>query len=128
MYEQDFTGATGIPSGITVHAGTWSVSGDRLVGTAAGSTRARVGFGPSAPTNFLFESTVRFQAVEDAARWINLGIDYHAAADYGSVAVLRSGTTASNGVELAQKSTASGSWASSPVAPAHDDLSVGEDH
>src|SRR5690606_15996723 len=67
-------------------------------------------------------------SVENAARWLNLGIDYHAAADYGSVAVLRSGTTASNGVELAQKATASGSWASNPVGPAHDDLAVGEDH
>lgn len=128
LFEQNFDGSSGIPSGITVHDGSWSVSGDRLVGTASGSTRARVTFGPAAPTNFLFETTVQFESVENAARWLNLGIDYHAAADYGSVAVLRSGTTASNGVELAQKSTASGSWASNPVGPAHDDLAVGEDH
>jgi hypothetical protein len=128
VFQQNFDSGSSIPSGITVHAGTWTISGQRLVGTATGSTRSRVSFGPSAPTDFLFESTVRFQSVVNSARWINLGVDYHAASDYGAVAVLRSATTASNGVELAQKSSASGSWTSNPVAAAPDDLSVGEDH
>lgn len=127
IYEQDFTGATGIPSGIVTHAGTWTVSGNRLVGTATGSTRSRVSFGPTAPENFLFEATVRFQSVANASRWINVGMDYHAAADHGAVAVLRSASTASNGVEIAQRA-ATGSWASSPVGAAHVDLGVGVDH
>ncbi|MDA0179435.1 hypothetical protein OJ997_03940 [Solirubrobacter phytolaccae] len=125
LVDESFSAST-LPSGWTSVLGDWKVVDGRLQASTDGA-RARIAFGPAAPTDFKLEATVRFVTVTNAARWLNVGIDYHAAADYGAVLVARSGTTASNGLELAQAAQG-GSYASSPVGPAPTAIGTGQDH
>ncbi len=106
--------------------GDWKVVDGRLQATT-GSPRARIAFGPAAPAAFRLEATVRFVTVADPARWLNFGVDYHAADDYGAVVVARSNTTASNGLELAQAAKGGG-YSSSPVGRAPTAIGTGQDH
>jgi|GEM_PF-109225 len=125
LVNEDFSGGT-LPQGWTPVLGDWQVVGGRLQATT-GAPRARISFGPAAPQSFRIEATVRFVQVSDSGRWLNVGIDYHAAEDYGAVLVARSGTTASNGLELAQ-APQGGSYVSSPTGPAATAIGTGADH
>ena len=125
LVDEHFAGGV-LPAGWTSVLGDWQVVNGRLQATT-GNPRARIAFGPAAPAAFKVEATVRFVTVTNAARWLNVGVDYHAAADYGAVVVARSGTTASNGLELAQAAQG-GSYSSSPVGPAPVAIGTGQDH
>jgi hypothetical protein len=125
LVDENFSAPT-LPAGWTSVLGDWKVSGGRLQATTT-AARARIAFGPAAPTDFRLEATVRFVAVANPARWLNVGVDYHAVDDYGAVLVARSDTRASNGLELAQAAKG-GSYASSPVGPAATAIGTGEDH
>jgi hypothetical protein len=125
LVNEDFA-ASALPAGWTSVLGDWKVVDGRLQATTDGA-RARIAFGPAAPESFRIEATVRFVSVLNAARWLNVGVDYHAAEDYGAVLVARSGTTAGNGLELAQAAKG-GSYASSPVGPAPTAIGTGQDH
>jgi hypothetical protein len=125
LVEEDFS--NGIPSDWTVVEGSWKVVDGRLQSTTD-KTRSRIGFGPEAPENYRIEVLVSFVKVEDAARWLNVGLDYHVADDWGGVLVVRSGTTADNGLELAQQVQGGDKWISDPVGAALSDVGVGKDH
>ncbi len=125
LIDEDFSDG-GLPQGWTSVLGDWQVVDGRLQGTT-GNPRVRVGFGPTAPQNFRLDTTVRFVSVTNSSRWLNVGVDYHAAADWGAVGGARAATTASNGLELAQAAQG-GSYASNPVAASPVALGVGEDH
>ncbi|RKQ90999.1 hypothetical protein C8N24_0815 [Solirubrobacter pauli] len=126
LVDESFSAGT-LPAGWTSVLGDWKVSGGRLQATTT-SARARIAFGPAAPSDFRVEATVRFVAVADPARWLNVGVDYHAADDYGAVLVARSNTVATNGLELAQAAAKGGAYASSPVGPAPVAIGTGADH
>ncbi|MDA0180392.1 glycerophosphodiester phosphodiesterase family protein [Solirubrobacter phytolaccae] len=112
-----------LPAGWTAREGTWSVTDGRLVGRSTSSAQiSRLTFGPRLE-NYRFEATVRFESLVngDGTRWTALGLDmpldgstpwWHAA--------MRSNTTAANGTELAQRTTANGwnvpSTAAAPTA------------
>ncbi|MEE6263141.1 glycerophosphodiester phosphodiesterase [Plantactinospora sonchi] len=103
---EDFSAGT-LPAGWRVVDGTWKVENGRLLGTSASSSaNNKVTFGGHL-TDFRFEATVRFESAQSAARWAALGLDVPAD---GStpwwIATMRSGSTASNGLEFAQRTTA----------------------
>ncbi|GAB2860721.1 hypothetical protein GCM10022221_70490 [Actinocorallia aurea] len=99
--------------------GAWAVKDGRLVGTSASGNK-RITFGKHL-NDFRFEATVRFDKVNEATRWTALGLDIPASgAVPWWIATMRSGTTASNGLEFAQLTTAN-AWnvtntASAPYA------------
>jgi hypothetical protein len=126
LVDEHFSGTT-LPAGWTSVLGDWKIVDGRLQATTT-TARARIAFGPAAPNSFRLEATVRFVAVSDSARWLNVGVDYHAADDYGAVLVARSGTTASNGLELAQAATKGAAYSSNPVAAAATAIGTGQDH
>jgi glycerophosphoryl diester phosphodiesterase len=100
----------GVPAGWRAVEGEWSVTGGRLVGRSASSSQnARITFGPHLE-NYRVELTLRFESVAEATRWTAVGLDMPVD---GSVpwwhAALRSGSTASNGVEFAER-TAANAW------------------
>ena len=68
-YAQDFDDVAdgALPDGWRAAAGDWSVQDGRLVGEPA--TIGRVTFGPHLE-NYRLEATVRFDAVNNAARWL----------------------------------------------------------
>jgi glycerophosphoryl diester phosphodiesterase len=108
VLEEHFDG-TALPSGWRAVEGEWSVSGGRLVGRSTGSQLSRITFGPHLE-NYRVELTLRFETVAEPTRWTAVGIDMP---QDGSVpwwhAALRSGSTAPNGVEFAER-TAANTW------------------
>nr|WP_128082882.1 hypothetical protein [Cellulosimicrobium sp. MM] len=99
-----------LPEGWTPVLGDWQVRDGRLVGDAPdGSSPARIVFGRSAE-NYRLDATLRFESVDNASRWAGAILDV---APDGTTpwwqAVLRTTTTASNGVEIAQR-TAADAW------------------
>lgn len=124
IFEEDFS-AGELPDGFDAVLGDWQVLDGRLVSTS-GEEAARLGFGPQAPENFRLEVTAEFVEVENAARWLSLGVDYHADEHWGAWVGLRSETTAANGVEFVQRPR-SGSNALSAY-PGPLDMGVGEPH
>jgi glycerophosphoryl diester phosphodiesterase len=109
VLEERFEGPA-VPEGWRAVEGQWSVVDGRLVGRSASSSQiARLTFGPRLE-NYRIEATLRFESVESATRWTAVGLDMPAD---GSVpwwhAALRSGSTASNGVEFAER-TAANTW------------------
>lgn len=120
VVSEDF-GSGSLPAGWRAVDGDWQVKDGRLVGTAASGTR-KLTFGPHL-TDYRFEATARFESVAEATRWFALGLDVPASgATPWWIATLRSGSTAANGVEFAQLTTA-GTWnvtdtASAPYAAA----------
>ncbi|GAA2734596.1 glycerophosphodiester phosphodiesterase [Actinocorallia aurantiaca] len=108
VVSEDFSGGT-LPSGWNAVDGTWSVQNGRLVGTAANGANNKITFG-SRLNDFRFEADVRFESVVNSSRWAALGLDVPAngAAPWW-IATMRSGSTASNGLEFAQR-TASNAW------------------
>lgn len=116
-----------LPEGWTPVLGDWQVRDGRLVGDAPdGSSPARIVFGQSAE-NYRLEATLRFESVDNASRWAGAILDV---APDGAVpwwqAVLRSTTTAHNGVEIAQR-TAANAWNVPYTASAPEDAATGRD-
>lgn len=93
-----------LPAGWNPVAGPWAVRDGRL--TVSGGSISRITFGPRL-ANYRLEADLRFEQVANSGRWTGVMLD--AAAD-GSVpwwqAVLRSGTTAANGLEIATRTSA----------------------
>lgn len=109
VYSQDFSGA-GMPEGFNAVEGDWKVENGRLYGTSASTSQlSRITFGPHL-RSYRFEATVRFENVLNAGRWSALGMDMQTdgAVPYW-IATMRSGSTASNGLEFAER-TAANSW------------------
>ena len=127
LLTEDFSSGA-LPEGWVPELGNWKIVDGRLQATT-GEARARISFGPRSPENFRIDALVRFVKVENAARWLNIGIDYHVAEDWGAVIVARSNTTAPNGVELAQRRRGKAEkFRSDPVQGAPGAIGVGEDH
>jgi glycerophosphoryl diester phosphodiesterase len=107
--DETFDGTT-LPAGWTVVDGSWKVQNGRLTGTSATSAQqSRITFGTPL-TDFRIESHLRFESALDAARWVAFGLDLApAGAVPWSIATLRNGSTAANGLEFAQR-TASNTW------------------
>ncbi|MEV6978388.1 glycerophosphodiester phosphodiesterase family protein [Kitasatospora sp. NPDC093806] len=113
-------GGPGLPAGWSAVEGDWKVENGRLVGASANwNQQTRITFGRHL-TDFRIEVTARFETVVDAARWTALGLDVPASGvTPWSIATMRSGTTAGNGLEFAQRTPAD-SWSvtNTAVAPA----------
>lgn len=118
-----------VPAGWTPGpgSGAWSVEGGRLVGRSASTSQiSTIAFGRHLE-DFRFAATVRFESVVNAARWAALALDMPAGgAPPWSHAALRSASTASNGVEFAQR-TAANTWNVTDAAAAPADAGVGKD-
>ncbi|MFB8229879.1 glycerophosphodiester phosphodiesterase family protein [Cellulosimicrobium sp. NPDC055967] len=126
LLTESFDGDT-LPKGWTPVLGDWQVRDGRLVGDAPdGSSPARIVFGRSAE-NYRLDATLRFESVDNASRWAGAILDV---APDGAVpwwqAVLRSTTTAHNGVEIAQR-TAADAWNVPYTASAPADAATGRD-
>lgn len=124
VLEEHFEGDT-LPDGFTPIVGNWSVHDGRLhldEPTALG----RITFGPHLD-DFEVSATMRFETVNNSSRWTGIMTD--AAAD-GSVpwshAVMRSASTAANGIEFAIR-TASNGWNVTDRAAAPAAAGVGTD-
>ncbi|MEO3783681.1 glycerophosphodiester phosphodiesterase family protein [Actinocorallia sp. B10E7] len=105
IVSETFSGGT-LPSGWNAVDGTWSVQNGRLVGTAANGANNKITFGRKL-NDFRFEADVRFDSVVSTSRWAALGLDVPASgATPWWIATMRSGSTASNGLEFAQRTTA----------------------
>lgn len=126
VLSEDFEGGE-IPAGWNPVDGQWSVSDGRLVGVSTSSSQlSRITFGPHL-RNFRVEVTARFEQVANAARWTAVGMDI---APDGStpwwIATMRSGTTAANGLEFAQRTTSDG-WNVTNTAAAPHAAGTGRD-
>ncbi|MBV1852678.1 glycerophosphodiester phosphodiesterase [Catellatospora tritici] len=106
VVSEDFTAGT-LPTGWRAVDGTWTVQNGRLYGTSTSSSaNNKITFGRNL-RDFRFEATARFESVTAATRWAALGLDVPAdGATPWWIATMRSGTTAGNGVEFAQRTTA----------------------
>ncbi|NYI03375.1 glycerophosphodiester phosphodiesterase [Allostreptomyces psammosilenae] len=126
VISEDFSGG-GLPAGWRAVEGEWTVRDGRLHGTSSSSSQqSRITFGPHLE-NFRIEATVRFESVLNAARWTAFGLDM--AADGStpwSIATVRSGSTASNGLEFAQRTTAN-TWNVTDTAAAPSAAGTGRD-
>ncbi|MFE4519987.1 glycerophosphodiester phosphodiesterase family protein [Kitasatospora sp. NPDC056783] len=126
VLDEHFTG-TALPAGFTAVEGDWKVENGRLVGTSANSgQQSRVTFGRHLD-DFRIEATARFETAQDAARWTALGLDVPAdGATPWSIATMRTGTTAANGLEFAQRTTAN-AWNVTNTAAAPTAAGTGRD-
>ncbi|WBQ07762.1 glycerophosphodiester phosphodiesterase [Kribbella sp. CA-293567] len=117
----------GLPAGWKAVDGTWKVQNGRLVGTSATASQlSRITFG--APlTDYRIESRLRFDSALDAGRWVAFGLDLApAGAVPWSIATLRNGSTAANGLEFAQR-TPSNTWSVTDTAAAPIEVGVGKE-
>ncbi|MER6528039.1 glycerophosphodiester phosphodiesterase family protein [Streptomyces sp. NPDC001508] len=123
---EDFSG-TALPAGFTAVEGTWQVKGGRLYGTSANANQqSRITFGEHLG-DFRIEATARFESVNDSARWTAMNLDVPAdGAVPWQIATMRSGTTAANGLEFAQRTTA-GAWNVTDTTAAPSAASTGRD-
>ncbi|MCX4759235.1 glycerophosphodiester phosphodiesterase [Kitasatospora purpeofusca] len=119
VVDEHFDGPA-LPAGWTAVEGAWRIANGRLVGTSADwNQQTRITFGRHL-TDFRLEVTARFDSVVDAARWTALGLDVPAnGTTPWSIATLRSGSTAANGLEFARRTPAD-AWnvTDTAVAPA----------
>ncbi|MFB8055231.1 glycerophosphodiester phosphodiesterase [Kitasatospora purpeofusca] len=106
VVDEHFDGP-GLPAGWTAVEGPWRIVNGRLVGNSADwNQQTRITFGRHL-TDFRLEVTARFDSVVDAARWTALGLDVPAnGTTPWSIATVRSGTTAANGLEFARRTPA----------------------
>nr|WP_269204656.1 glycerophosphodiester phosphodiesterase family protein [Motilibacter deserti] len=116
-----------LPAGWRPIEGTWAVRDGRLVGTSASSSQqARITFGEHL-SDYRVEATVRFETVQNTARWSAVALDMPAD---GSrpwwIATMRTGSTAANGLEFAQM-TAGGAWNVTNTASAPTTAGTGKD-
>ncbi len=124
ILEERFDGP-GLPAGWEPAEGSWEVVDGRLVGRSSGSGQlSRITFGPHLD-NFRIDVTARFESVTDAARWLAIAVDIPA---NGAVpwwhAAVRSGSSAANGTEFAER-TAANTWNVPARAAAPFDAGVG---
>ncbi|WP_406079426.1 glycerophosphodiester phosphodiesterase family protein [Micromonospora sp. NBC_00858] len=107
-----------LPAGWKAIDGAWKVENGRLYGTSASSgANNKITFGRHL-NDFRLEATMRFESVSAATRWASLGIDIPAdGATPWWIATMRSGTTAANGLEFAQRTTAN-AWVVTNTASA----------
>ncbi|MFC3505529.1 glycerophosphodiester phosphodiesterase family protein [Micromonospora krabiensis] len=119
--------AGSLPAGWNAVDGAWRVENGRLYGTSASSSaNNKITFGRHL-NDFRFEATMRFETVSAATRWASLGIDVPAdGATPWWIATMRSGTTASNGLEFAQRTTAN-AWVVTNTASAPYAAGTGRD-
>ncbi|MDR1799198.1 MAG: hypothetical protein LBR19_04835 [Bifidobacteriaceae bacterium] len=109
VLDETFDGTT-LPNCWQVHSGTWTVANGRLVGTGGSYDAVRITFGQHL-NDFKFEATYRFDKVNGSGRWAGLVVDIARTGGYPwSHAIVRSGSTASNGVELAQRTPKNDWW------------------
>jgi glycerophosphoryl diester phosphodiesterase len=124
VLEEHFDGP-GLPAGWQPAEGSWEVVDGRLVGRSESTGQlSRITFGPHLE-NFRVDVTVRFESVQNAARWLAIAVDMPA--DGGVPwwhAAIRSGTSAANGTEFAER-TAANTWNVPARAPAPSDAGVG---
>ncbi|MEU6642020.1 glycerophosphodiester phosphodiesterase family protein [Saccharomonospora sp. NPDC046836] len=124
VVRESFDGPT-VPAGWTPVAGTWQVSDGRLVNTAPG-TLSRITFGRHL-NDFRAEATIRFEAVNNASRWAGIVLDTDpAGAVPWSQAIMRSQSTANNGIEFAGR-TKGNTWDVTDTASAPHDAGTGRD-
>jgi glycerophosphoryl diester phosphodiesterase len=123
---ETFDGTT-LPAGWSAVDGSWTVQGGRLIGTSASSSQqSRITFG-SPLTDFRIESHLRFESALDGARWVAFGLDLApSGAVPWSIATLRNGSTATNGLEFAQR-TAANTWNVTDTAAAPIQVGVGKE-
>ena len=116
-----------LPAGWNAVDGTWKVENGRLYGTSASaSANNKITFGRHL-SDFRFEATMRFESVQAATRWASLGIDVPAdGATPWWIATMRSGSTASNGLEFAQRTTGN-AWVVTNTASAPYAAGTGRD-
>jgi glycerophosphoryl diester phosphodiesterase len=126
LLDEDFSSGE-VPASWSQFDGEWTVADGALEGTTD-DARARISFGIDSPKNFVFEGTVRFVSVLNPSRWLNIGLDFHVEDDWGGVFVLRSGTTAGNGLELAQRRSPDDPYVSSPIHAAPRAVGTGRTH
>ncbi|MFE6871412.1 glycerophosphodiester phosphodiesterase [Kitasatospora sp. NPDC057692] len=126
VVDEGFNGP-GLPVGWTAVEGAWKVENGRLVGASTDwNQQTRITFGRHL-TDFRIEVTARFETVVDAARWTALGLDVPAnGATPWSIATMRSGTTAANGLEFAQRTPAD-TWNVTNTAVAPSAAGTGRD-
>lgn len=117
----------GLPAGWKAVDGTWKVQSGRLVGTSAtASQQSRITFGTPL-TDYRIESHLRFDSALDAGRWVAFGLDLApAGAVPWSIATLRNGSTAANGLEFAQR-TAANTWNVTDTGAAPIQVGVGKE-
>ncbi|MEV0286793.1 glycerophosphodiester phosphodiesterase family protein [Kribbella sp. NPDC050820] len=118
---------TALPAGWTPVEGTWKVQNGRLVGTSASSSQqSRITFGTPL-TDFRIEGHLRFESALDAGRWVAFGLDLApSGAVPWSIATLRNGSTATNGLEFAQR-TPTNTWNVTDTAAAPIQVGVGKE-
>ncbi|MFE9610681.1 glycerophosphodiester phosphodiesterase [Streptomyces sp. NPDC006012] len=123
---EDFS-RSALPAGFTAVEGTWQVKDGRLYGTSANAgQQSRITFGEHLD-DFRIEVTARFESANDAARWTAMGLDVPAdGAVPWQIATMRSGTTATNGLEFAQR-TAANAWNVTDTAAAPSAAGTGRD-
>ncbi|MEQ4305716.1 glycerophosphodiester phosphodiesterase family protein [Plantactinospora sp. B6F1] len=116
-----------LPTGWRAIDGNWRVQNGRLYGTSTGSTQNnKITFGAYL-AHFRFEATVRFESVNASTRWAAFGLDVPASgATPWWIATMRSGTTAANGLEFAERTTAP-SWNVTETAAAPTAAGTGRD-
>ncbi|SDT82302.1 glycerophosphoryl diester phosphodiesterase [Streptomyces sp. TLI_053] len=126
VLDEHFDGPA-LPTGWTAVEGPWRIENGRLVGTSADwNQQSRITFGRHL-TDFRIEVTARFESVVDAARWTALGLDVPAnGATPWSIATVRSGTTAANGLEFARRTPAD-AWNVTDTAVAPTAAGTGRD-
>ncbi|MGW1345970.1 glycerophosphodiester phosphodiesterase [Kribbella sp. NPDC002412] len=124
--KETFDGTT-LPAGWTPVDGTWKVQNGRLVGTSASSSQqSRITFG-SPLADFRIEGHLRFESALDAGRWVAFGLDLApSGAVPWSIATLRNGSTATNGLEFAQR-TPTNTWNVTDTAAAPIQVGVGKE-
>ncbi|MBE1488135.1 glycerophosphodiester phosphodiesterase [Plantactinospora soyae] len=116
-----------LPAGWRAIDGTWRVQNGRLYGTSASSSQNnKITFGAHLE-HFRFEATVRFESVSASTRWAALGLDVPAGgATPWWIATMRSGTTAANGLEFAERTTGN-TWNVTDTAAAPTAAGTGRD-
>ncbi|MFK3980253.1 glycerophosphodiester phosphodiesterase [Micromonospora sp. NPDC050397] len=115
----------GLPAGWRAVDGSWTVKNGRLYGTSASGPN-KITFGRHL-NDFRFEATIRFESVNEATRWTALGLDVAAAGTPPWwIATVRSGSTAANGIEFAQRTTAN-TWNVTNTAAAPSAAGTGRD-
>ncbi|TCN37718.1 glycerophosphoryl diester phosphodiesterase [Kribbella orskensis] len=114
-----------LPPGWKPVEGAWKVQNGRLVGTSVtAGQQSRITFGTPL-IDYRIESRVRFESALDGARWVAFGLDLApSGAVPWSIATLRNGSTATNGLEFAQRTT-SNTWNVTDTAAAPIQVGVG---
>ncbi|WP_344214445.1 glycerophosphodiester phosphodiesterase [Kribbella sancticallisti] len=123
---ETFDGTT-LPAGWNAVEGAWKVQSGRLVGTSSTSSQlSRITFGTPL-ADYRIESHLRFESALDGGRWVALGLDLApSGAVPWSIATMRNGSTATNGLEFAQR-TPSNTWNVTDTAAAPIQVGVGKE-